>query len=577
MAELLRRSDSDACGAHLRQIGMTNDAGDVGVVYKQYETNIEPLDERHVRFTISTSTPDRAHDVVETGGIDTTAFETNPVVMWAHDYAQLPIGRCVSIERLQNKLVGIVEFVAADLNPFAEQVFRLVKAGFLRACSIGFRPLEWEYDDERGGVTFQKSELLEWSICPIPANAEALVAARASGIDTFILKEWAHRVLAMADTALRTNEASEADPIHPWDKQALLARVGQLAKGMSPRDVSTEMADEGEAWDAPTLADFTSDAWTDLDAAEKRRIAGHFAWASEMPPETFGSLKLPHHRASDGKVVWRGIVAAIARLNQADLPAGDLAAVKAHFRRHYRAFRPDADLPEAIKAVADEVAAPDEDGMCPDGMVMGEDGMCHLASSSPPPPLFAVGDRVAVADRPGEIVAISDGPAYAIAFDGIQEWHVASELSAVVTDAQRSLLVATARGMECHAPFDRDGIGWRAFVRARSRAALQGEIDERHLADLLEDYGFEPEAATIRAPLQTTSVSSIDDEIVVMLDDEADDDADEAVITLSDDEPDDLVLVDEDMLAGAVRDLLSGIVTRELTAVVNAARGRIDD
>ena len=57
-----------------------------------------------------------------------------------------------------------------------------------------------------------------------------------------------------------------------------------------------------------------------------------------MPPETFSELALPHHRASDGKVVWRGLVAASSRLDQTDLPASALNAVRAHLAEHYEAF-----------------------------------------------------------------------------------------------------------------------------------------------------------------------------------------------------------------------------------------------
>lgn len=165
-------------------------------IFKQFTTEVEALADRRVKFTVTTSTPDRERDVLETVGIDTASYERNPVVQWAHDYKSLPIGRCVAIERSATRLVATVEFASAELNPMADQIFRMVKAGFINACSIGFRPLEWTYDEDRGGVNFLKSEMLEFSVCPIPANAEALVAAHAAGIDTSVLKGWAERVLA---------------------------------------------------------------------------------------------------------------------------------------------------------------------------------------------------------------------------------------------------------------------------------------------------------------------------------------------------------------------------------------------
>lgn len=108
-------------------------------------------------------------------------------------------------------------------------------------------------------------------------------------------------------------------------------------RGVVPANVSTEKADEGTKWSKPSLSDFTDKGWVDLDEQEKTHIAGHFAWAKEMPPDTFGDLKLPHHRASDGAVVIAGVEAAAARLDQADL-GDDEDKVKAHLEAHYHAF-----------------------------------------------------------------------------------------------------------------------------------------------------------------------------------------------------------------------------------------------
>jgi hypothetical protein len=109
-------------------------------------------------------------------------------------------------------------------------------------------------------------------------------------------------------------------------------------RGVDPGDVSAKLAPEGEGWEAPALEDFTSEQWEDLSDAEKRRIAKHFAWARSMPPEVYGDLKLPHHRPSDGAVVWRGVANAAARLPQTNLPEADMAKVRTHLGRHYRQF-----------------------------------------------------------------------------------------------------------------------------------------------------------------------------------------------------------------------------------------------
>lgn len=178
-------------------------------VYKQFVVDTQALEGRRVRFIVTTQDPDRERDVVETPGIETEAFEKNPVVLFAHNYRELPVGRCVEIERHPSKLVATCEFATEDLNPKAEMVYRMVKAGFLNATSIGFRPLEWNYNEERRGIDFKRVELLEYSIVPVPANSMALIAAGADGIDSKILKDWAEETLRALDEAEAETKAEQ--------------------------------------------------------------------------------------------------------------------------------------------------------------------------------------------------------------------------------------------------------------------------------------------------------------------------------------------------------------------------------
>jgi HK97 family phage prohead protease len=179
---------------------------DKTITLQSYECKSEQLEDRTVRFTITMSTPDREKDVVETGGIVTDAFMLNPVCMWAHDYRQLPVGRCLRIDRYPDRLQAVVQFATADMNPLGEQVYRMVKAGFLNATSIGFRPIRWSYNEARGGVDFHEVELVEFSIVPIPAHPSALIA---SSVDTTTMREWAANMLRTIDgTDTRTRDAN---------------------------------------------------------------------------------------------------------------------------------------------------------------------------------------------------------------------------------------------------------------------------------------------------------------------------------------------------------------------------------
>jgi len=120
------------------------------------------------------------------------------------------------------------------------------------------------------------------------------------------------------------------------------------ARGVVPTDVSRETAPEDTPWERPNLSDFTDKPWDELTESEKRRIAGHFAWAASMPPETYGDLKLPHHDPGTGAVVWRAVAAAMAALLGArggvDIPSADRRRVYEHLASHYRQF--DREPPE---------------------------------------------------------------------------------------------------------------------------------------------------------------------------------------------------------------------------------------
>jgi len=116
----------------------------------------------------------------------------------------------------------------------------------------------------------------------------------------------------------------------------------KITNGIIPANVSTKIAPDDTEWAAPTLEDFTDKSWDDLTDAEKKNISGHYAWEAQSPADTFGDLKLPHHQAGDGKVVWDGVKAAAGRLDQSDIPAVDIAKVKEHLAAHYKAFgKPD--------------------------------------------------------------------------------------------------------------------------------------------------------------------------------------------------------------------------------------------
>ena len=159
----------------------------------------EVLGGRVVRFVFSDGSVDRVGDTIDPKGWELDAFNENPVALWAHCSWDLPIGRATNVHVQGRKLVGDIEFAEPETYPFADTVFRMVKAGYLNAVSVGFVPLEYAFvqsNDRPFGIDFKRQELLEISVVPVPANANALVEARAAGIDVAPIVGWAEKVLA---------------------------------------------------------------------------------------------------------------------------------------------------------------------------------------------------------------------------------------------------------------------------------------------------------------------------------------------------------------------------------------------
>ena len=153
---------------------------------------------RVIRFCFSDGAVDRMGDTIDPNGWDLTDFSRNPVALWAHDSSAPPIGRAANVGPEGQRLMGDIEFAPPEAYPFAETIFQLTRGGFLNAVSVGFLPIEFEWskdDDREWGIDFLKQSLLEISVCPIPANPNALGEARAKGIDTRPLVEWAEHAL----------------------------------------------------------------------------------------------------------------------------------------------------------------------------------------------------------------------------------------------------------------------------------------------------------------------------------------------------------------------------------------------
>lgn len=316
---------------------------------------VAAADSRKVRFVFSDGSVDRSGDSIDPQGWQIDSFLDNPVALWSHDSFSPPIGRASNVGPSGNRLMGDIEFMGADISAFADSIYRMVKAGFVKAVSVGFIPLEYSFvnNNERPfGIDFTKQELLEISVCPVPCNPNALQEAKALGIDTAPLREWASKLLDEGGQVLIPRNVLEETFRQAKTPRSL--RQKYLAKSATPdwkvgaaRDLPI---DEADSWDGAAAAKRMLDAaGFDGDSPDSAKAARGFLIHDFANPALRGSYKLPFADIVGGtlKAMKGGISAAKGRLDQTDAPASVLdeasAVIDEYEKRFDKTFVPPID------------------------------------------------------------------------------------------------------------------------------------------------------------------------------------------------------------------------------------------
>lgn len=195
---------------------------------------IDP-DRRTLTVIASDGSTDRAGDIVRPEGWKLAAFRKNPVFLWQHRSSEPPIGRVQAIGVAKTgdhagRLMATVEFLEAGVYELADLVFRLYQDGFLRAVSVGFRPLKMQdILDAKGnwtGVEFLEQELLELSAVNVPANPNAVAVARSLGFRPALIER------VFADTDYRPATRAR------WRRRLELMALGDPSRSViqAPKD-----------------------------------------------------------------------------------------------------------------------------------------------------------------------------------------------------------------------------------------------------------------------------------------------------------------------------------------------------
>ena len=152
---------------------------------KGYVTKVDKSAEGTLEVAVATDfSVDRQGDRIDPEGWDLKDFIKNPVLLFAHNYHDEPIGTVTNLRKEGDRLLFTPKF-AIDISEKAKRIYNLYKEGVMNAFSVGFIPREWHDEQTEDGYirTFTRTELLEISAVPVPANANALVIARSKGLE----------------------------------------------------------------------------------------------------------------------------------------------------------------------------------------------------------------------------------------------------------------------------------------------------------------------------------------------------------------------------------------------------------
>lgn len=140
--------------------------------------DVKAVDEaaRTIRGIATTPSVDRVGDIIEPLGVQ---YENPMPFLWQH-FHDAPIGT-VEFDAPTPKGINFTARLPmieemGNLRDRIEEAWQSIKAGLVRAVSIGFRPLEYAFMDG-GGIRYNEIEVYELSAVTIPANSDALITS----------------------------------------------------------------------------------------------------------------------------------------------------------------------------------------------------------------------------------------------------------------------------------------------------------------------------------------------------------------------------------------------------------------
>lgn len=250
-------------------------------------------DQRIIRGVATSPEPDRMGDIVEPLGVK---FKNPMPLLHQHDSTQ-PVGT-VKFDKPTKEGITFEARLPTNIeNPELKARIDLawaeVKAGLVRAVSIGFRALEYAFIEGTGGIRFTESEVLELSLVTIPANAGATITSIKS-IDTATraasgIRDDEDRPVPPGDTGKKTHKPVKAKEAKPMKKtiaeQISAFEETRKAKSAEMDTIMDTAAEKGETLDADQKETY------DTLAGEVKEIDDHLVRLREREKTMLATAK----------------------------------------------------------------------------------------------------------------------------------------------------------------------------------------------------------------------------------------------------------------------------------------------
>lgn len=231
-------------------------------------------EQRIIRGIATTPSPDRVGDIVEPLGVK---FNNPMPLLHQHDNSA-PVGWVKFDKPTASGItfeahLPIIE-EAGPLRDRVETAWGEVKAGLVRAVSIGFRALDNGYEVMKGGgIRFLKTEVMELSLVTIPAQADATIQLVKS-VDTqqraALGRELQVPRVKPAASGVKRNAITEDYPMAK--KQSLADQIAAFKDTLTVKsDRMSEIMEEAEG---STLDASQQEEFDGLEA-EIGQIQGH--------------------------------------------------------------------------------------------------------------------------------------------------------------------------------------------------------------------------------------------------------------------------------------------------------------